>query len=261
MTIADCTSHGALSALWSTLWSTLNGMIFVLITPAVLLLCITTYKFFIHVSAISKSQNRGVDIFEVLENRLARTTLASSWVLTLVNTLAKQATSDENRDAQLMFLSEKEGILSRLRELQQQEIYTIEQGDQPVEEPQASPRFQRIPERRHSPNIQEKLKQIASEASDLWIKYKTVQIRQPSGAWIREDLRRSKREQHHRDENQCRQYRGCCAFECGCCMKPRATNSGRMTSIIPLSASHCTAWCRCCRKREMPALDGEMKKD
>ena len=88
-----------------------------------------------------------------------------------------------------------------------------------------------------------------------------MQARLPSGAWIREDLRRSKREQHHRDENQCRQYRGCCAFECGCCMKPRATKAGQLTSIIPLSASHCTAWCLCCRKREMPALAGEMKKE
>ncbi|KAJ5634697.1 hypothetical protein N7528_002539 [Penicillium herquei] len=119
---------------------------------------------------ISKFLDNEVDIFEVLETRMCRAGWASRWPLIMTNNIAKQNTSLESRQIQLGFLAEKESILSRLCELQQQEIYLGEhlEGESIVEE--NPPQYQRIPERRHSINSQEKLQQIVSEARDLWIR-------------------------------------------------------------------------------------------
>ncbi|KAJ5280600.1 hypothetical protein N7478_005972 [Penicillium angulare] len=147
-----------------------------------------------------KSQSCGVDLFEILETILYQTEWISHWPLTLTNTIAKQTTSEEDRQKQLEFLTDKENIIFTLRELQQREIYLIEHGDRSTE---ASALYQASADRRHSLNTQEKRKSVLLEGRELWLKFKGLPSRQPSGAWIREDLRKSKRAQHHRDEYLC----------------------------------------------------------
>lgn len=166
--------------------------------------------------------------------------------------MAKVITSSAN-------MQKQKGIISKMRRLEAKEVWFAQYHGSAAKmyrtQGEAGPPDESTAD--HT-NNSTKLEKVLHEALTDWSAINEKRRQQwqmrPSGAWVREEFRKTPREIYEDGKQTCKRVGGCCAYSCGCCEK-----SGH--SLLGLQFAHCSEWCGCCCERRECELDLDDEKD
>ncbi|PYI34407.1 hypothetical protein BP00DRAFT_423127 [Aspergillus indologenus CBS 114.80] len=241
------------AAVWLLLALLLMALIFAILGMLVGLLCAlvtTSTKLFSYA---------GTDLWEGLENYCERANRPH--LLTLISLVAKFQTPDSERASQLDYLHKKKALMAEASALVQRHARLAEQTDEARQTPKDSGPRSTHDQSMHQNQLMQKSHTVSVEIRKNWQKIQALSDEYPvTGAWIRADLRMSKKlEPHGKEAQACRLRGGCCRFaDCDCCGNPRAWKGGVSKDWPEIYMyAHCTRECSCCQRRERCLFGGD----
>lgn len=179
-----------------------------------------------------------------LERSLQRR--GSSTLLRPVRSYNRAVASQTDRKVQFELIREWGANVQKRNEIQQRELYLLDERDILVE--------RRNPVGSINPDDEARLQVITKQLSEirprLWESaqiFTRLRQRWLTGSWTLEVGALTSKQRWREELVECEQKLGCCARDCGCCTRPRQGRNGRRQLLDPWAKSHCTTSCSCCR--------------